>query len=269
MLFDVDKSNYPRRWADMSFEFKCLFTYHIAMMAMMAAGSALHLRCKVLIAAAILGGVFFLSIRRRATMDWHWRPPGVARILKAFFGIALVGAFIASATPLFPIKSAAASWYLAAFGIGLFGFLRALGITHLAESDFRAECGPIDPAVSKSTGVSDPVWKRVARGAFSVLFLLVWLNGVASFYVFGTTFRTGSPSATATQTEPLVNHGQTVYVAESRKLLVERLQAGMMIGIPIALAIGFVLHFIVEVQLFPNTPTLSQIRSRGAFRKVR
>jgi hypothetical protein len=148
----------------------------------------LLLRDKILIAAAILGGVFFLSIRRRATMDWHWRPPGVGRILIAFFGVALVGAFIASATPLFPIKSAAASWYLAVFGIGLFGFLRALGITHLAETDFRAECGSIGPAESKSNGLGDPVWKRVARGAFSALFLLVWLNGVGA-HNFGLTER--------------------------------------------------------------------------------
>lgn len=267
MLFDAPKSSYPRRWAEMSFEFKSFFAYHIAMMAMAAAGSALPLRGKVFIAAAILSGVFFLSARRRLAMGWHWRAPGPGRILAAFFGVALIGIFIASGTPLFPIKGAAASWYLAVFGIGLFGFLQALGVTHFAEADFIAECGPI--AQSETHELGDPVWKRVARGAFSILFLLVWLDGVASFYVFGTTFQTGSPVATATQTETLVNHGQVVYVEASQKRLVERLQAGMTIGIPTAMVIGFVLHFIIGVQLFPNTPTLSQLRSRGLFGKDR
>jgi hypothetical protein len=268
MLFDQDKSNYPRSWGEMSFEFKCFFGYHIAMMVLAVVGGMVLLQYKLLIVAAILGGVFVLSVRRRSAMDWHWRPPGIGQILSALFGVALVGVFIASAIPSTPVNGATGTWYLAGFGIGLFAFLRALGITHLAEADFVAECGPIIAAESKSGDIGDPVWKRVVRGAFSIFFLLVWLDGVASFYVFGSAFRAGSPVATATQSVPLVNHGHTVYVEQSRKLLVNRLQAGMMIGIPAAMAFGFVLHFIIGVQLFPNAPTLSQVRSRRATRKL-
>ncbi len=36
--FDSTDPKYPRTWAEQSFEYKCMFAYHIVMMAMFATG---------------------------------------------------------------------------------------------------------------------------------------------------------------------------------------------------------------------------------------
>jgi hypothetical protein len=57
-----------------------------------------------------------------------------------------------------------------------------------------------------------------------VVFMLVWVAGVASFYFSGTAFKNGSPEPTATQTQPLTDHGKTVYVTPTEKQRVDELQ---------------------------------------------
>jgi hypothetical protein len=51
-------------------------------------------------------------------------------------------------------------------------------------------------------------------------------------------------------------------VEPSQKRLVDTLQTGMTIGIPSAMLLGAILHFIIGIKLAPNTPTLQEWRQR-------
>jgi hypothetical protein len=68
-------------------------------------------------------------------------------------------------------------------------------------------------------------------GLLLTAFMLVWVCGVASFYFFGTAFKNGSPEPTATQTEPLEDHGKTVYVTPTDKRRVHALQLVSWVGV--------------------------------------
>jgi hypothetical protein len=98
----------------------------------------------------------------------------------------------------------------------------------------------------------------VTRGIYTVVFLLVWIASVGSFFLFGTAFRPGSPAPTAIQTEPLVDHEKTVYVTRGEKRRIDYLQLVSWIGIPSILVSAALLHFVVGVKLFPNAPTISE-----------
>jgi hypothetical protein len=110
--------------------------------------------------------------------------------------------------------------------------------------------------------LSEPSWMRVTKLTYTVTFMVVWVCGVGSFYCFGTAFKNGSPEPTATQTEPLEDHGKTVYVTPSEKERVHVLQLVSWVGVPLVLITGAVLHFLVGVKLFPNTPTLAEYMNR-------
>ena len=92
----------------------------------------------------------------------------------------------------------------------------------------------------------------------AVAFVLVWIASVASFFFFGTAFRRGSSMPTATQTEPLSDHGKTVYVSRVEKQRIHYFQLASWVGIPLILVSAVVLHFVVGVKLFSNAPTLSE-----------
>jgi hypothetical protein len=106
---------------------------------------------------------------------------------------------------------------------------------------------PTEPAV-----MSEPGWKRAARGGFTIVFMLVWIAGVAAFYVFGSAYKNGSPEPTVTHTEPLNQQGKIRYVTAAQKKQVDVLHAIMWAGIPCVLLIGAVLHFGLGVKLFPD-----------------
>jgi hypothetical protein len=108
---------------------------------------------------------------------------------------------------------------------------------------------------------SDASWKNLVRGVYSVVFVLVWIAGVASFFFFGSSFRKGSPVPTETQTEPPTDHGKTVYVTRSEKERIDSFQLVVWVGIPLVLVSAVVLHFLVGVKLFANAPTLSEYRA--------
>ena len=55
----------------------------------------------------------------------------------------------------------------------------------------------------------------------------------------------GSPVPTATQMEPLRNHGQVVYIAHSQSVLVHFLLTVMGIGISSAMVAAFILHYLL------------------------
>jgi hypothetical protein len=256
----------PKTWKEMSVDFRLFFVYHGCMMVLFATGGLLTLQQEILITLSVVGVLASISAWHRRASHWHW--PGIrARdLLSAAGGPLLISFFLYAATPLFPPSTPQAlPWYLAGLGIGVFGILASLKVVCSSKAGFAAQCWTVDqygreiePVPAKPTeGPVAPKWKKVLRGTYSALFLLVWLGGISSFYFFGTSFRNGSPVPTATQTEPLEDGGKTVYVTRAEKQRVDYLQR-VWWGIPVVLAFGAVLHFFLGVKVFSNEPDSSE-----------
>lgn len=264
---------YPKNWKEMSLDMRLMFGYHIAMMVLMVAGGSLTVRQELTIASTIAALILLVSHYHRQKKHWRW--PGIKplNVLYAVGGIVLISLFLYSATPLFPPNNGrVVPWYLACLGIGLFGVLDSLNVVYAAEAEFASNCMIIDQygrelePITEPSSVEqpyEPSWKRITKVVYTVVFMLVWVCGVASFYFFGTAFKNGSPDPTATQTEPLEDHGKTVYVTRTEKQRVHILQLVSWVGFPIVLIGGAILHFLLGVKLFPNTPTLSEYLNRG------
>jgi len=268
MFPDPSKQSYPKTWKEMSVEFRLFFVYHVSMMVLMMTGGTLSIQVELLIAGTLILVLTLVSLQRRARMGWRW--PGVSGkdLLGALFTVVLISFFLYAVTPLFPPWTPRMlPWYMAGFGIGLFGVLGSLRLVQTSESEFLKECvekdrfAPVEAPVA-SDAPKEAQWKRVMRNLYTIIFLSVWISGVAFFYYFGVAFRDGSKEITATHTERLENHGEVVYVPASQKQLVDRLQIIMFAGLPAVILGGFALHFLVGVKLYPGTPTLSEYRKR-------
>jgi len=94
---------------------------------------------------------------------------------------------------------------LAGFGIGVFGILQSLKVVHGAEAEFVSNCMIVDQYGGESAPIGESTsfeesreasWKRAAKAMYAVIFLMVWIGGVASFYFFGMSFKNGSPERT-------------------------------------------------------------------------
>ena len=266
---------YPKNWKEMSLDMRLMFGYHISMMGMMVAGGSLTVRQELTIAATIASLILLVSHYHRQKKHWRW--PGIkpVNVLYALGGIFFISIFLYSVTPLAPPNNGhIVPWYLAGLGIGLFGILQSLKVAYASEAEFASDCMIIDqygrelePAHAPSSEqVSEPNWKRVTKVTYTTVFMLVWVSGVGSFYLFGTAFKNGSAQPTATQTEPLEDHGKTVYVTPTDKRRVHALQLVSWLGVPVVLISGAILHFLVGVKLFPNTPTVSEYLNRGTNR---
>jgi hypothetical protein len=264
---------YPKKWNEMSLDMRLMFGYHISMMVMMVAGGSLAVRQELTIAASIAAVIVVISRYHRQKKHWRW--PGIKPrdVLYAVGGVVLISLFLYSATPLFPPNNGRiVPWYLAGLGIGLFGILQSLKVVYPAEAEFTSNCMIIDQYGRELEPKREPPspvesqeanWKRVAKTVYSVVFVLLWVCGVASFYLFGTAFTSGSPVPTTTQSEPLENHGKTVYVTPTAKQRVHVLQLVSWIGFPVLILGGAGLHFLTGVKLFPNTPTLAEYLNRA------
>ncbi len=261
----------PKTWREMSVDFRLMFVYHGGMMVLFMTGRSLSVRAEIAIALALAAVLTVISVRHRKITHWRW--PGVSPrdILFSVLTVAGIVFFLFSTTTLFPPSdSRFLPWYLAGLGIGVFGVLSNLKIVYQSEAEFLAHCRTIDqygreiePAPEAQEAKDVEIrWKRVVRGVYTVTFMLLWVGGVAFFYFFGTSFRNGSPVPTASQSEPLTDHGKTVFTTRAEKQRIDRLQAVSWGGIPLVLLSGVILHFIVGVKLFPNTPTLSEYRAR-------
>lgn len=260
----------------MSLDYRLMFVYHGCMMVLLVAGQGFSVRQESLLTIVLVIILVTISVRHRKVTNWRW--PGVRfrDALYVVFGAAAVAFFLFSATPLFsPSDHHFLPWYLAGLGIGTFGILSGLHVVETSEANFLLRCRTIDqygreieqapePPAPK---ISDANWKNLARGVYTVVFVLVWIAGVASFFFFGSSFRRGSPAPTATQTEPLKDHGKTVYVTRSEKERIDSLQLVSWVGIPLVLVSAVVLHFLIGVKLFADAPTLPEYwvaRSRKA-----
>jgi hypothetical protein len=268
-VFDAPNVNYPKQWKDYSLDFQLMFVFHGGMMVLFMAGSALTVRQELLATGLLAATLVSISLRNRREKHWRWPGVDTKRVLGAVGGLALAAYFDFAATPLGPHSDPRfLPWHLAGLGLAVFGVLLALRVVHFSKADFLKDCEAIGaleaqpgpPAEPSPALPTDLLWKRVARGTFQVLFLLVWLAGVTSFYEFGAAFRDGSPRPTPTHTEPLNNHGEIRYIPHSQKVLVDFLQTATIFGILSVLVFGLILHFVVGVRVFANAPTLAEWR---------
>jgi hypothetical protein len=255
-FFDPPKEPNPKQSKDMSFEFKLMFVYHGCMMVLFMTGGNFSVRQELLFAAALLLVLGTISMHHRRSNGWCWQGATAKNRLAALGGAVLTGVFLYAASPLFPPSNPRfLPWYLAGFGIGLFNFLQSLRLVHSSEAAFLSDCGNPssqvgEPAQAEPAG---PRWQKLVRTVFSVLFFAVWLGFLCFFYYSGRIFRDGSTIRTPTQTEPMTEHGKTVYIARGQKALCDKLQLFAFVGIPTVLASGFLLHFVVGVKIFDNS----------------
>jgi hypothetical protein len=266
-MFDAPSQRYPKKWKEMSLDFKLMFAYHGCMMALFIAGQTLSIREEILFASVLVIVLAAISIKHRKATNWRWPGLRPRDALFAIIAAVAVVVFLFSATPLFPPSDhRVLPWYLAGLGIGTFAILTSLRVVAPSEADYLLECRIIDQYGRQIERASEPAppkdaeaaWKKVTRGIYTVVFLLVWIASVGSFFFFGTAFRHGSAVPTATQPEPLVDHVKTVYVTRDEKQRIDYLQLISWIGIPSILVSAALLHFVVGVKLFPNAPTLSE-----------
>ena len=267
-MFGIRDGNYPRTWSEMSFDFKLFFMYHVGMVILIVTAGLLSLGSQTAVVGTlvVMIGVALAAHRRRK--QWHWPGIGIKNILGALvtlgLGLFFLGAGLRRVSPLNPNVF---PWCAAGAGIILFGVLSELKIVYYSKAEFLRHCGgqPIQQ-VDLFVSPADPFWKKVVRAVFRTYFIIVWIVGVGFFWEFNTAFQDGTLQPTLERTERLTNHGRTVYITPPQKKLVLRLEYGMMIGIPSALVLGSLVHFVLGVKLFPNTPTLPELL-RGDHRR--
>lgn len=234
----------------MSTDFKLMMGFHLCMMVLFIVGGAVGVAAELSIAAAALAIVIVISAWRKRTAGWRWPGVSIKDIAWALVTVVLMCLFAFAATPLAsPSSPVLLPWYLAIAGIGVFNTATALRLATLSEAEFLTQCGESGPA-PKSEQPHEERWRGIVRHTYSVVFLVVWLVGVASFYFFGVGMRDGAPSPTPSHTEPLTNHGHTVYVSVAEKDLIDLLQTSMFVGIPVILVAGAVLHFVLKIPVF-------------------
>jgi hypothetical protein len=261
-VFDQPKrGDYPKKWNEMSLEFKLMFVYHGCMMVLFMTGGAFSIRQEIAFTIVLASLLTAISIRHRRSANWRWPGAKPKNVAAAIGGVILMGVFLYAATPLFPPSNPRSlPWYLAGLGIGIFNVLHALRLVQTSEAAFLAEChepgNQTEPATPAEP--TDRQWHRITRAAYGAAFFAVWLGFLAFFYYSGVAFRDGSPAPTPTKTEPMTQHGKTVYITPAQKGLCNRLELFAMFGIPSVIVAGPFLHFIVGVKLYPNTPTLRE-----------
>ncbi len=138
-----------RSWSDLSFDFKGMFVYHIAMMVMMIAGARLAFIEQIAIAGAIAASIAAASLVRRLRHKWRWKGLTPLRAGGALLLIALMGYFLFAAAggalqaPSFAIDRpfGFGPWVLAGLGIAVFSVLNVLRITYRSERAFLEDCG--------------------------------------------------------------------------------------------------------------------------------
>jgi hypothetical protein len=254
-LFDPPaEAKYPRRWRDMSFEYQGMFAYHIAMMVMFATG-ILPVLYEVAVAAGIFVVIAGVSWDRRRRMDWHRPPLAAWDVLKAIGALAMSGLFAFVASQGFPFTNPHfAPWFLGLAGISTFGVLQQLKVVTFSEAEF-VDLGQPKPApaveVMNPEG-GEPSWHRAVRGIYYVAFFAIWLTFMAFFYFDTGAVRDGAPAPTATQSAPITEHGNTVYISRDRAQLINLLQTIAMTGIPLIIVSGFLLQIFGRVRLFPG-----------------
>jgi len=241
---------YPTTWSEMSFELKGLFAYHITMAVMMVIGKALSFVDQVFVALSLALSIAIASAVRRLRHNWRWRGVGSFRALGALAVTAMIAYFVLAGTNFSLSRFVAlAPWALAGVGIGVFAVLNILRIVHFSEKGFLAEGG--HRAEIGNNPPPEPRWKARVRLVFVPLFIIVWLQVVTAFYLFSSTFESGSPTPAADRTHPLTNHGVTLYVTAFDGQLVDQMLTFAMISVPVTVLMALFLQGVLKINLNP------------------
>lgn len=204
-------------------------------------------------AVLLLLALSSISTWHRRSTGWHWHGANPKQRLAALGSLGLTAVFLCAGTPLFPpFNPRFLPWYLAGLGIGLFSFLQSLRFVHTSEAAFLADCVESAGQLPEPAQVepSSPQWQEAVKTVFRVVFFIVWLEFLIFFYYSGKTFRDGSPVPTQTQTEPVSDHGKTVYIRADQKGLRDKLELFVIVGIPSVIATGFLLNFVLGIKVF-------------------
>lgn len=260
----------------MSLDYKLMFAWHISMMFLFISGRALTTSQELEVAVILMVILVSLSMRNRRARNWHWQGTEPKQVFFVAGGIVLTAIFLYAATPQFPLSNPAFfPWYMAGLGIGVMNALAGLRLVCWSETEFAADCGSNAAAAVQATESQatqsqpeEPPWHGILRGIYTTVFFCVWFTFIVFFYVSGKTFRDGSPVPTPTQTAPMTEHGKTVYVTPEQKALCDLLMMISMMGMPSVILAGPILHFLVGVKLYPNTPTLKEYMARKSANSV-
>jgi hypothetical protein len=250
----------------MALDYKLFFVYHGSMMALFMFSGLLHISIQVGLVAALACGLTVISIRHRKQNQWHWPGVGNKEILSAAISLALGLFFLGAITPrISPLNPRIFPWFAAGGGMTLFFFLSYLNISYPSKDRFLSHCGEraSEPPQAEEGAPRELGWKRTIRIIFSIYFMAVWIVGVSFFWQYSIAIRDSSPEPTPARTEKIVDHGKTFYITPEQERIVSILKRSMTIGIPSAMFLGFLLHFIVGVKLFPNTPSLAEWRAKS------
>jgi hypothetical protein len=249
--------NYPRRWSEMSLDWKAFFVSFFAIMLMFMAGGALSTWVELGVEAALVVILAAVMIWQRLTDGWRWAGAGLPQFLDAALCTLAIGAFLVAALVMQPpFTPAMLPWYLGIANIGVFNLLIALRLARPSRAAYEHDCRPaeaqrIDIVPPRDlVAPSEAPPHRTIRITFQIAFFCVWLAGVTLFFSEGAMH----PSPESLRQFP--------FLAEAIKDL-SFLQAPTVhmallvlcfVGMPSVLFAGFYLQNIAGIQVLPGLP---------------
>jgi hypothetical protein len=248
----------------MALDFKLMFGLHGVIMIMFVIGGSLTIAIEAAIQVAVVTIALVVAIWVRRQRSWHWAGVSWKQVLLASLCAVLIILFLGAAIPSAPpTTSQMFPWYMGGLQIGLFNILVTLRLARMAEVDFLADCNPSLSAVeTPALKPKEPRWRTWVRGGYGVVFVAIWLEGLAFFYFHGLAVRGGVSSPHGTMTDAIVEHGSTVYVTAADWDRDHLLMITMMVGIPLVLLLGAFLHFVLGVRIYEIPPFSSRLGER-------
>jgi hypothetical protein len=230
------------RWKELSHDFRLFMGFFGVCFVLFAWGEAsIWLQSTLFIIA--VGIIVTLSIVHRIRTRWRW--PGVQAkgIATAILTLVCGGLLAIAALPLFPPTDPHLfAWYAGVASITMYNVLLRLRIVFSTEAAFLAYCGDGQrPSTEVSASETTSVSRKLSRWFVYAFFFAAWLTFLAFFWQFGMAYKTGTEQPTPERTEPLVNHGKTVYITPAEDKSVSILKTASMIGIPTAILMMFIL----------------------------
>jgi hypothetical protein len=188
------------------------------------------------------------SVRRRAKLGWRW-PGATGRDWVRAGGAVAVGGVFGFVLVSVSHRPEAPQILLFLGAVTVFNALSALKVVTLREAEFLEQCGPERRSPRPFVGSRDPTWKWTVRTIYQTISLGAWLWAMAFFYVNEKAFDGGTLEPTGDRTVVMAEHGVVHYVTEGQKRLRDRLEQGLMFGVPSVLVLGLVVHFVLKVSL--------------------
>jgi MFS family permease len=213
-MFGSDMKDYPRKWRDMSLDYRLMFGYHFCMIALFLLGRFLKLETQITIVALLLIVMVFFSLWYRKSKGWRWLGIKVGNVIGAIFSLAL-GIFFLGAMALYfkPTEPHLFPWFAGCGGFIVFGILSSLKLVRMSKTQFERQCQEDDSGIDEYIPNKNNAHK-FTRSAFSVFFTAVWIGSVAFFWTSTSAYISGATTPTSQKTEMITNHGEKRYVTK-------------------------------------------------------